>query len=260
VRIPWLVPILLACAASASPLVQTVEDVVALHLKSRGGLEHWTAVETMRLTGRLTAGDLELPLVMSNKRPNLTRQELRSSGTTIVSGFDGKIAWSVAPSDGAGGARELSGPLLELLRQQADFDGPLIGFKEKGHSLAFLGEESVGGRRAYKLRIATKAGEIHDFIDAESGALLRRTAQVTMGGVRMLYETDASDHRPIEGVLVPHLLETSLGGEPAFRIAVDKVEFNVPLEDGIFQKPDQNLSFSFGDPAPARSLRGGRRP
>jgi hypothetical protein len=232
--------LLIVTLVSGTPVrIQSVDDVVALHLKSRGGAERWNAVTTIRLTGKVMAGELELAVVTSSKRPNLARQEIRYRETTIVSGFDGTSAWTVDPLTGAGATRDLPGALLEILRQQADFDGPLVGYKEKGHGVALLGEESVGGRRVYKVRITTKAGELHEFIDAETGAALKRSAQVEIGGTRMVFETAASDHRLIEGILVPHVLQTSIAGQPAIRIVVEKVEFNVPMEDESFKKPQQ---------------------
>jgi hypothetical protein len=46
-----------------------------------------------------------------------------------------------------------------------------------------------------------------------------------------------SDHRPIGGGLVPHLIRIQQAGQPEVEVVVTAVEFNVPTTDAMFRRP-----------------------
>ncbi len=82
---------------------------------------------------------------------------------------DGNVGWVV------GSLRECSRhrnrlTLEELhnLAASADFEGPLVDYKEKGNRIELAGKEKIGKRMAFKLVISMKNGENRiDFIDSQ---------------------------------------------------------------------------------------------
>ena len=126
---------LLATIASA----QTVDDIVARNLAAKGGADKLKAVQTMRLTGTISARGMTAPFTISSKRPNLARQETEIQGMPMVRGFDGTTPWMMS----SGQVREITGPEAQATRDQADFDSPLVDFRAKLHA---PGLDDVGDR------------------------------------------------------------------------------------------------------------------
>ena len=53
----------------------------------------------------------------------------------------------------------------------------------------------------------------------------------------MTVETELSDYRSVDGIMLPHALKTSINGTPTASITVDKIELNAPLDETLFTLP-----------------------
>ena len=87
-------------------------------------------------------------MTILTKRPNRFRQESEFQGQKIVVGFDGTKAWMINPMMGQNGPQPIEGARLDMVKQQADLDGPLVDYKAKGTTIEVLGLETVDGRRS----------------------------------------------------------------------------------------------------------------
>jgi outer membrane lipoprotein-sorting protein len=77
-----------------SASAQTLDDIVAMNLKSKGGIEKIRATQTVRMTGTIAARDpmgqeMKAAMVILAKRPNLMRRETTMNGEQVVAAFDG---------------------------------------------------------------------------------------------------------------------------------------------------------------------------
>lgn len=52
---------------------QTVDELIKKNIDARGGLEKLKAIKTMRVTGKIHAEGMNIPLVIQIKRPGLLR-------------------------------------------------------------------------------------------------------------------------------------------------------------------------------------------
>ena len=64
---------LLLAMLSSTLSAQTADDLVAKYVQARGGLDKIKSIQSMRMTGTMTTGELEVPIKMLMKRPNLVR-------------------------------------------------------------------------------------------------------------------------------------------------------------------------------------------
>lgn len=230
---------LFALALAVTPThAQTVDDIIARHLASRGGREASRMVESQRMTGTVYTSGIELAMALVTRRPNLSRQELTidipgQGVVPILNVFDGAKAWTVNPMAGGAEAMEVSGRDAENMRDQSEFDSPLIDYKAKGHDVQLIGVEAVGTRRAHRLKLTRPGRPVtHYFIDAETGVELRITSEAAGSAV-----IEFSDHRPIGGALVAHHIRVQQPGQPEVDVVVKSVEFNVPTSDSMFRRP-----------------------
>jgi hypothetical protein len=147
----------LAVVLAAHPAsAQTVDEIVARNYASKGGLEKWKSIQTQRLTGAVSTQGIELGMVILGKRPNLGRQDLTidmgQGPMTMVNIFDGAKAWMINPMTGSDVPQEMGGPEGESVKDQSDFDGALIDYKAKGHTVELVGPATVGAALLHRRR------------------------------------------------------------------------------------------------------------
>ncbi len=231
-----MVMTVLAPAATA----QTVDEIVAKNYASKGGLEKWKSIQTQKMTGVASAQGFELAMTIYGKRPNMGLQELTieipgQPPMMMSNGFDGTRAWMVNPMSGSDAPVEVTGPDAEMVKDQSDFDGALIDYKTKGHTVELVGTEAVaiGTKKAYHLKVTRKDQPAqHFYLDVETGVELKVT---TEAGATPSTETELSDYRTVDGVMVPFQIRIVRGGQVQAELRLEKVEFNVPIDDAIFK-------------------------
>jgi outer membrane lipoprotein-sorting protein len=231
-----------APAVSAQPAVSaaqpTVDTLVARNLQAKGGEAKLKAIQTMRMTGRVSIQGMELPMTIAAKRPNLMRQEMQIQDKRIVTAFDGQKAWMINPMMGTESPQELTGPQADMAKDQADFDGALVDWKAKGHTLELVGAEDVGAVKTQKIKVTKKNGQVqYFFLSPDTGLEIKTTTEVLQGGSTMTVETELSDYRSVDGIMLPHALKTSINGTPTASIVVEKIELNAPLDESTFTLP-----------------------
>jgi hypothetical protein len=211
-----------------------------LNIKARGGMEKLKAVNTMRMTGKMSMSGMEIPMVIEMKRPSSVRTEMTIQGMTGVSAYDGKAGWSLMPFQGKKDPEPMGEARLKDIADQADFDGPLVDYKEKGHKLELLGKEPVEGTDAYKLRITFKNGDTHTiYLDADSFLEIKTEFKRTINGTEMEAESEIGDYKEVQGLMVPFSTRGGLKGSAQKQaMVVEKVEINPPIDDARFKMPE----------------------
>jgi outer membrane lipoprotein-sorting protein len=230
----------LAFTASAAP-AQSVDELIAKNLEARGGLDKLKAVQTMRLSGKMTMGPgMEAPITLELKRPNSIRMEFTFQGNTGVQAYDGKGGWSINPFSGKKEAEPMSAEDLKEIEEQADMDGPLVDYKAKGHSVELVGKESLEGSEVYKLKITLKGGDVrHQYLDAESFLTIREESRRNVRGSEVEVESTVGDYKEVGGLLIPHSIQNGAKGRPEKQnIIVEKVELNPSVDDARFKMPE----------------------
>ncbi len=228
---------LLAVPASA----QTVDEIIAKHVTARGGMGKLKAVKTIRLTGKTTMGPgLEAPLTLELKRPKSMRMEFTFQGMTGVQAFDGATAWMIMPFGGKKDAEAVPDEHAKALADQADFDGPLVEYAQKGHQVELLGKEKVEGSEAYKLKVTMKNGDIrYLYLDAEYFLEVKSETKRTMRGSEVEIEASLGDYKEVEGLMIAHAMEGGPKGAPMRqKLTVEKVEINPVIDDARFKMPE----------------------
>ncbi len=250
----------LVVAASA----QTADELIAKNLEARGGLQKIQAIQSMRLTGTLSVGDAAMPSVIEVKRPNKTRWEFTVNGQTAVQAFDGTTAWAVAPFAGKPEPERMSAEDSKDMELQADMDGPLVNYREKGHRVELMGLEKIGGRDAWRLKVTLRNADVRDvYLDLKTHLQMITVAHRMVQGKPAEIETELGDYREVGGVQLPHSFETRARGVAEKQsLRFEKIELNVPIGDARFRMPAANKPGEGAQPtpAPATSPASGRLP
>lgn len=242
-------PVLALCACLALPLAAddappaelTVDEIVARNIASRGGREAVEALDTVKITGRMTQPGMELPVTLYFARPDKARLEVEAQGMTLVQAYDGTVGWYLDPFQGDPTPREMPAAQLEQFRGNVDFEGQLYDYAAKGHTIALRGLGEVDGTPAYVLEITKANGDvITDYLDAETFLELRQRVDTEVEGRPVAMEVDFDDYRPIGDppLLAVHSIEQRRVGSPeSSTIVFDTVETNLELADDLFAMP-----------------------
>ena len=252
VRRSTLTALAAACwfLGSVTASAQTVDDIVAKHIQARGGYDKIKAIQTIKMTRTVATPFSSLAVVVYKKRPDLMRFEQTPKGQTVATprGINAEAAWDTQAGKIMTRPAKVA---LEAREIEADFDGLLVDWKEKGHTVALEGTEVFGGGDAHKLKVTTKGGFVrYVYIDTKTflekgivGKALLPAVDPKTGEQRTQDTTLVfSDYRDVNGVKFPFSIDEDRTAGPitqSFATYTEKIELNVPMEDTLFATPAQ---------------------
>jgi outer membrane lipoprotein-sorting protein len=219
----------------------TVDEILAKNWEAKGGVEKLKALQAVRFSGKISlGGGMEAPFTMSKKRPENMRLDFTIQGMTATAqAYDGKTAWSLMPFLGKKDAEPMSGDMLRMVKQEADFDGLTWDYKSKGHTIELLGKSEIEGTPAYKLKVNTKEGtESLLYIDTETFLEIRTESKAKIQGQDVEQETTIGNYQEFDGYMFPTSLEIKTKGSPVGQsVTIEKVELNPTIADDVFHMP-----------------------
>lgn len=230
----WVVPALPAQDLS-------VDEVLARYYEAAGGVETMKSIMTRKMTGRMQVGPgIEAAFTMLAKRPAKMRMEFTVQGMTAVQAFDGEVGWMISPFMGQSEPEPMPADIVQTIREDADFDGPLIDYAAKGHTVEMLGKEDVQGTETYKLKLTLKDGQVtYYYLDSEYYLPIKTEARRTVQGMDINAETLMSDYKSVDGMMLPFSLQITGQGPQAQSLSIENVEFNVDIDDKVFVMPEK---------------------
>ena len=175
-----------------------------------------------------------------NVRPDLVRVTTTVQGMTAIQAYDGTTGWQVEPFGGKKDPELMGEDSLRDLLLDADLDGPLVDYKEKGSTIEYLGHDVVDGDDALRLKVTLKNGDIiYDYLDPDTFIEIRREIQQFIrGSLRERVESFGA-YKAVSGVMFPFAISAGSRSVPdAQTVTVQKIEVNVNIDLADFAVPD----------------------
>ena len=230
---------------------QSVDEIVAKHIEARGGYDKIKAIQTIKMTRTVATPFSSVAVVVYKKRPALLRIDQTPKGqpAAIPRGISAEGVWDIVQGKPAMRPEKVGTEGREF---DGDFDGLLVDWKEKGHTVTLDGKDTIGGSEAYKLKVVTKGGsQRFVYIDTksfmETGQSGRwRLPQMDPKTKEFRYNDSVwvfSDFRDVNGVKFPFSVDEERTQYAPVPITTsqatytDKIEVNVPMEDSLFVPP-----------------------
>ena len=234
--------IMLAAVSCLSVLAygQNAEELVNKNIQAKGGIEKIKAIKSIRLTGKLNGGGgFTAATLQENERPNLVRETFSLQGMNAVTAYDGTTGWQIQPFGGHKDPEFMGEDDLKDLLLDADFDGPLVDFKEKGNTVEFLGHDVVDGDDALRLKVTLKDGDIvYYYLDPDTFLEIRKEVQEFVRGSVRESVTEMGSYKPVAGVMYPYSISQGSKANPAAQTTtIEKIEVNVPIDKADFAVP-----------------------
>jgi Outer membrane lipoprotein-sorting protein len=236
---PLISSLVLLLLSPLAAFTQTVDEVIAKNIQAHGGMEKLKAVQTIRTTGKFAQGSFRAAFLQDNKRPGKVREEFVIQGLAQIQAYDAKTGWQISPFGGRKDPELMSQDDVKSLQIDADIDGPMVDYKEKGHKAELVGHDSVEGTDCYKVKLTLKNGDVrYYFLDVDSFLEIKMENQSNIRGAVVFTENYYGDYEQVNGLYFPFAFESvQKGSQERAKFTVDKVELNVSLDDSLFSMP-----------------------
>jgi len=221
-------------------LAQTADELIAKNIEARGGMEKIKAIKTLSMTGRLESnGGFTASVGQESQRPNLIRETFSLQGMTAVQAYDGTTAWQIQPFSGKKDPELMGEDDVRDLLLDADFDGPLVDYKEKGSSVEYLGHDVVDGDDALRLKVILKNGDlVYDYLDPDTYIEIRREIRQFIRGSLRDRVIELGSYKAVNGVMYPFSITQGPKDHPDEQtVTVQKMEANLTFDPATFALP-----------------------
>jgi hypothetical protein len=229
----------LAVGLSLGAFAETAEELVAKNIQAKGGLEKLKAIQSVRMSGTQDNDGFKAAVTQENKRPDLVRETFALQGMTSIQAYDGASGWQVRPFGGRKDPELMGEEDLRSLLLDADFDGPLVDYKEKGNKVESLGHDIVDGDDAYKLKVTLKNGDIiYYYLDPDTFLEIRKEVQEFIRGSVRESVVEYGSYKLVAGVMYPFAISQGSRANPAAQTTtIRKIEVNVNINPADFAVP-----------------------
>jgi outer membrane lipoprotein-sorting protein len=218
----------------------TLDQVIAKNIEAKGGEEKVRAIKTVSIEGTMMMGPgMEAPLTWIWMYPDKMRMSFEVQGMEGVQAFDGKTAWMVMPFMGKTEPEEMTAEQTQNLREESDWQGPLLDYEKKGYQVELLGKEDVEGTEAYKIKVTYGSGSVgYMYLDAEYFLEIKQESKRKIQGQEIEVVQTVSDYKEVDGIMVAHSRTIMPKGAPAGQtITFTTVQFNPDVDESIFSMP-----------------------
>ena len=236
-----MIVLVAVCCLRVFTHCQTAEELVDKNIQAKGGMEKIKAIHSLHMTGKLTGGGgFTATVTQDGMRPNLVRETFSLQGMTGVQAYDGTVGWQIQPFGGHKDPELMGEDDVRGLLRDADFDGPLVDYREKGNTVEYLGHDVVDGDDALRLKVTLKNGDIlYYYLDPDTYLEIRKEIQEFIRGSIKENVVDLGSYKPVAGVMYPFSIASGPKNRPnaAQTTTLEKIDVNVPLAKSEFELP-----------------------
>lgn len=219
---------------------QSAEEIIAKHIRATGG-DNWSKVEAVKMEANIaseSAAGMAIGWTMTSIRDKAARMDVSVMGMTQTSVVNGDKGWATNPFMGQMDPEPLTSDQVKSMMDQTDIDGTVIGYKEKGYTVEFVGKEDVEGTEALKIKV-NKGGKKVEYIlyDPETYYEIKNIQVDEVDGKEVESATVFSNFKTVDGIVMPHSLQSSNPMMGNTTITLTKVTFNPTVDMKAFDMP-----------------------
>jgi hypothetical protein len=221
-----------AIATSVSAVAQTADEIVQKHIAAIGGADAWRKVNTMKMTGAMKMGGMEIPVVMTMEHNKGMRFDMTAMGMENYMIVTPSAGWVFFPVQGQPKPEPMTAEQVKQMSEQLDIQNDLLDYTTKGHTVELQGKEDIEGTECFKLRMKKKGGtETVYFIDPSNYYIVREVEKATVDGKEMEEANNFSNYQKLDGgVIMPMTMEGGMGP-----MTFTAIEINKPVDAKIFE-------------------------
>jgi hypothetical protein len=228
-----------ACAAFLPVLAQDLpkaETLMDKYIEVTGGKAAHEKVKNYVMSGTFDMAAQGVSAKMTIWRAegkSLAQIDIQGMGV-IEEGYDGTVAWSKNPMQGArlkeGGEKEMAAYGAEV--------NPDLNWRNLYSSVQTGAAEDVKGAACYRVDLTTKSGQkMERWFDQKSGLLVKTRMTMSSPQGEIPIEAFVSEYKVVEGVNTPHKIVQSVMGND-MTLAFSSIQVNQSIDPAKFALPE----------------------
>lgn len=224
------------CAVEA----QNAEDVVAKHLAAIGA-DNWSKYKSIKMEADITSGaaaGMKITWSMTAVRDKAARMDISVMGMNQIVVINDNAGWSTNPFMGKTDPEPLTPDQVESMKDMTDIDGALVGYKEKGYTLEYVGTEDVDGVEAIKIKVNKGKKTEYSFFDPETYYEIKNVTVEEVDGKNVEQATIYSNFQKQGNIMMPMTMQQE-GPMGPTTITMTSVTFNPEIDQKIFEMPQK---------------------
>ena len=152
--------------------------------------------------------------------------------------YDGETGWQINPFSPGNKTEYLIEHAIDLvqIKENADIDGILFNWREKGHKVILCNDKDTMDKEFYKLKIITRDNDtLYYFLNSKNYYLTKKTYIFKNGEQTIKTHLFLSDHRKVNGMIFPFKIETFQYNNLISTISINKIILNIEYNNHIFK-------------------------
>jgi len=224
--------------AFVSANAQTTDDIIQKYSKAMGGLAAFNAIKTMKTTGTFTTQGVDLALTSQIINGKAIRNDVQAMGQTVINSYKDGKGWKINPFAGITTVTDMTPEELIDFKSQSMIANQLMDYKLRGHKVELQGQEDVEGIKTYKIKLTNKDDNkvTTYFISVTDNTIIKSVSTRQLQGQDIEIETFYSDIKDFNGLKFPMVRTQKMEGQVFQEIKIATIEFNVPVDEKIFDK------------------------
>ena len=224
--------------AFVSANAQTTNDIIQKYSKAMGGLAAFNAIKTMKTTGTFTTQGVDLALTSQIINGKAIRNDVQAMGQTVINSYKDGKGWKINPFAGITTVTDMTPEELIDFKSQSMIASQLMDYKLRGHKVELQGQEDVEGIKTYKIKLTNKDDNkvTTYFISVTDNTIIKSVSTRQLQGQNIEIETFYSDIKDFNGLKFPMVRTQKMQGQVFQEIKIATIEFNVPVDEKIFDK------------------------
>ena len=214
---------------------QSVDEIIALNLKARGGEEKIRGLKTMVMECVSNRQGMEFPVKLSFANKVGFRLDMQIMGMDCFMLINEKAAYNYFPMRGQAKPEAMPEELHKGMIARLDIQGDFVDYKEKGANFKLLPEEKLDDQPCYVLLSTNKEGkEKTIYIDKKTNLVIKDISKTEVEGEEREVASTYSDFQTIDGYVLPMTLSSPINGD----MKVSKYIINTALKPELFEVKD----------------------
>ena len=207
---------------------QTADEIVQKHIAAIGGADNWKKITSLKMTGSMNAGGMEIPVVINVLHNKGMKVEFTVNGMTGYQLITTKEGWVYSPMQGQTKPEAIPAEMVKEEQDGLDIQGKFIDYKAKGSKVNFLGKDDVEGTECYKLKLTYSSGKEETvFIDASNYYHIRSVTKVKANGKETEQISTFSNFQKLPEGIVFAMSQDDGGGAVAYKTIEVNKDFNL---------------------------------
>lgn len=224
--------------ASFLASAQTADELIQKYAATMGGLDAFKKVQSAKFTGSVAVQGYDLPMTFQVLNGKAMRMDVDAMGQQVVNCYKDGKGWKINPFAGAETPTDVDGVELAEFKSQSSLASGLMDYKNLGHTVELVGQETVEGVPTNKIKLTSKDDGKASFyyISTADNTLIKAAAVREMQGAETEIETWFSNLKEYAGLKFYMVRTQKMAGQTFQTITYTNVELNAPVDEKIFDK------------------------